>query len=192
MKPIARDELLRLGDYEEIRERFRGRVIDEKKRRRVAVGENVTAVFENRDTVLLQIQEMLRTERITREASILHEMETYNQLIPGDDEVSATLMIEFSEKETRERMLTEMSGIERHVRISIDGRAFPARWDPARILAGRASAVLYLRFPLGEEGARCLREGHGASLEIAHPAYAAKADLPPVLLQCLVEDLADR
>ncbi len=155
------------------------------------VGDHVTAVFENRDTVLLQIQEMLRTERITREASILHEIETYNQLIPGPNELSATLMIEFAEREVRERMLTEMAGIERHVRLEIEGERCPASWDPARILEGRASAVLYLRFPIGEGGVAKLRSGRRAAMVIDHPAYSAKVELPDVVLQSLVEDLAD-
>ena len=56
-----------LAEYEAIREPFRARVIAEKKARRVALGPNASCVFENRDTALMQIQEMLRTERITRE-----------------------------------------------------------------------------------------------------------------------------
>lgn len=87
MKPIERGEVLGIAEYEKIREHFRERVIGEKKLRRVQLGPKATALFENRDTVLLQIQEMLRTERITREAAILHEIETYNQLLPGNDEL---------------------------------------------------------------------------------------------------------
>jgi len=56
----------------------------EKKGRRVALGPNATCVFENRDTALMQIQEMLRTERITRPAAIDHEIETYD---PYESEV---------------------------------------------------------------------------------------------------------
>src|SRR5262245_2072838 len=98
MKPIERGEVLGLAEYESIRDRFRARVIEEKKARRVALGPNATCVFENRDTALMQIQEMLRTERITREAAILHEIETYNQLVPGDHELSATVLIEIDDK----------------------------------------------------------------------------------------------
>ena len=57
-------------------------------------------VFENHDTVLLQIQEMLRTERITAEAGILHELETYNELVPGPGELSATLFVEIADRDT--------------------------------------------------------------------------------------------
>src|SRR5215469_6484695 len=115
MKPIERGEVLGLADYETIRPHFRARVIEEKKRRRLSVGPRATALFENRDTVLLQIQEMLRTERITREAAILHEIETYNDFIPNDDELSCTLMIEIDDKDERERFLESARGLEEAV-----------------------------------------------------------------------------
>src|SRR5450432_3314744 len=105
MKTVERSELLGLADYETIRPQFRARVIEEKKQRRIAIGPRATALFENHDTVLLQIQEMLRTERITREASIQHEIDTYNEFIPGAGEVSCTIMIEIDDKTERDTFL---------------------------------------------------------------------------------------
>ena len=60
MRKVSRSEILDLGAYEQVRERFRGRMIEEKRHRRVAVGPSMTFIFENHATVLLQIQEMLR------------------------------------------------------------------------------------------------------------------------------------
>src|SRR5277367_2857405 len=100
MQLIQRNEILPLGDYEAIRPRFRARVIDEKKARRVKLGDHLSAIFENRDSVLLQIQEMLRTERITAEPAIHHEIETYNDLVPARGQVSLTLFVEIPDKET--------------------------------------------------------------------------------------------
>ena len=85
------------------------------------VGDRVSALFENRDTVLLQIQEMLRTERITREAGVQHEIATYNQLVPGPRELSATLMIEVPDQAEREAFLDRARGIEKHVALVVDG-----------------------------------------------------------------------
>ena len=104
MKAVERKEVLELGEYEEVREHFRRRVIELKRLRRVPLGGSLTVLFENRDTVLYQIQEMIRTERITREDAILHELETYNELLPGQDELSATIFIEFPERVERERV----------------------------------------------------------------------------------------
>ena len=130
MKPVDRGEILGLSEYETIRAPFRSRVIEEKKRRRVAVGGRVTAVFENHDTVLLQIQEMLRTERITREAAVLHEIETYNELIPPAGGLSVTMMIEIPDPAERDAFLVAAKGFERHVALVVDGQRFPATFDP--------------------------------------------------------------
>ena len=196
MKPIERGEVLGLADYETIRERFRARVVGEKKLRRVALGPNVTVVFENRDTVLLQIQEMLRTERITREAAIVHEIETYNQLVPARDELSCTLMIEVIDIAERDALLVAAKGFERHVAIVIAGVPFPAMWDKTRELEDRASAVHYLKFPLSERAADSLRNAAKgtetmtqALLTVDHPAYKARAALPAETIVSLAEDL---
>ena len=92
MKAVDRSELLELGAYEQIREPFRARILALKRPRYVALGPNMTALFENHDTALFQIQEMLRTERITAEKAIQHELETYNELVPGDAELSAATL----------------------------------------------------------------------------------------------------
>jgi hypothetical protein len=193
MRPVQRDEVMGLADYEGVRDRFRSRVIEEKRVRRVAVGDKATALFENHDTVLLQIQEMLRTERITREAAILHEMETYNRLVPGTDELCATVMIEIIDNAVRDKFLVDAQGFERHVALVVDGEKHPATWDPARELEDRTSAVHYLRFPLGAKSAAHIREKKkDARVEIVidHPVYAARTVLTPATLLSLAEDLA--
>ena len=194
MKPVRRDEVLGLADYETIRDRFRARVIEEKRVRRVAVGDKATALFENHDTVLLQIQEMLRTERITREAAILHEMETYNKLVPGTDELCATVMIEIIDTAVRDKFLVDARGFERHVALIVDGEKHPATWDPTRELEDRTSAVHYLRFPLGAKSAAHIREKKkDAHVELAidHPVYGVRTTLTPATLISLAEDLLE-
>ena len=81
---------------------------------------NMTALFENRDTALHQIQEMLRTERITAEPGIRHEIETYNELVPGERELSVTFFIEYPEREERERMLVELAGVKDALQGMVD------------------------------------------------------------------------
>src|SRR5688500_5029382 len=132
MKPIERGEILGLADYEAIRDRFRARVIEEKKTRRVKLGDQASCVFENRDTMLLQIQEMLRTERITREAAVLHEIETYNQLVPGDHELSATVLVEIDDKAEREKFLFEAKGLDRSFALVVDGERTQGKHDAER------------------------------------------------------------
>lgn len=198
MKPIERGEVLGLADYETIRDRFRARVIEEKKTRRVKLGEQASCVFENRDTMLLQIQEMLRTERITREAAILHEIETYNQLVPGDRELSATVLIEIDDKAEREKFLFEAKGLDRAFALYVDGEKCPGKHDAAREHSDRTTAVHYLKFPLGQKAERALREvatkkkpPSDVVVEIAaeHGRYSARAKLPPAAVASIAEDL---
>jgi len=199
MKPIDRAEVLGLADYEAIRERFRARVIQEKKARRVRLGDRASCVFENRDTVLLQIQEMLRTERITREASVLHEIETYNELIPKEHELSATILIEIEEKETRERFLAEAKGLEREFALVVGGARCPGKNDPSREHPDRTTAVHYVKFDLAPEAERALRDVLAkktkadelvVELVATHPRYSATTSLPASLVASLAEDLA--
>jgi hypothetical protein len=191
MKKVERNELLGLGDYEGIRERFRTRIIEAKRARRVTLGDELSLVFENRDTLLWQIQEMLRTERITNEKAIAHELETYNELMPGDSELSATLFIEILERERREEMLTRLCAIEEHVAFEIDGEQCRATFEEGRRDRGRAAAVQYLKFPLTPKARDALRARRGtAHLVFDHPAFSARIALGPKTLDSLSEDVA--
>src|SRR5688572_7137121 len=83
MKPIAFEEIKNIYDYEKVRTDFRAMVINQKKVRRIHLGDKMTLVFENRNSVLFQIQEMIRVERIITDEAMKHEVEAYNVLVPG-------------------------------------------------------------------------------------------------------------
>lgn len=192
MEIIQRGEILPLGEYEAIRPHFRGRVIEAKRARRVKIGAHMSAVFENRDSVLLQIQEMLRTERITGESAILHEIETYNDLIPGPEQLSLTLFVEISDKETRDRMLVELAGLEDSVWLEVDGERFPVRGKrPDGFMEGRTTAVHYLKAALSPAAAAKIKARQAkAAIVIAHPRCEERADLSAATMASLAEDLA--
>jgi hypothetical protein len=191
MKPIERSELLDLGAYEGIRERFRARVLAEKKPRYVALGANITVLFENRDSVLFQVQEMLRTERITAEKAIAHELETYNELLPGQGELSATVFIEYPEREERERMLETLAGIEDKIYLAIEGERQGITPDPRSTDPARTLAVHYVKFKLTDAARKALVAGTGSpTLGVDHPAYRAETALGKATVQSLREDFA--
>jgi hypothetical protein len=194
MKPIDREEVLPLAEYERIREPFRARIIAEKKRRRVHVGPKATAVFENRETVLLQIQEMLRTERITRPQAVQHEIDTYNESVPRDDELSLTLMIEIVDKEEREAFLRDARGFETHVWLVVDGERVHAISADRSVSPERTTAVHYLKFKLPPTIAGTLRSPATVrtarvSLQVDHPAYMAIAPLSTEAVAAISDDL---
>jgi hypothetical protein len=191
MKPITRRELLDLPAYEKIRDPFLRSIIERKRPRYVKLGANMTALFENRDTVLLQIQEMLRTERITQEAAITHELETYNALVPGDRELSVTLFIEYQDRDERERMLAALAGLEDKFRLRVGEELLPVIPDARGSERDRTMAVHYLKFPLSESAfAAFMSGGSAVSLEVEHPAYSAVAELPAATLLSLRDDFA--
>jgi hypothetical protein len=180
-----------LAAYEQIRERFRARIIAEKKNRRFDVGEEMSVVFENHDTVLFQVQEMLRTERITSPPGIAHEIETYNDLIADADELSATLFVEIPDKETRDRRLVELAGLESAVALDVGGTFIPAAFDERNKVADRTLAVHYLKFPLGVGSAGRWQAAHEAvAFVINHPRLSLRVPLPPAVFAALSEDLA--
>lgn len=195
MQLVTREEILPIGEYEKIRPHFRARVIEAKKARRVMVSGIISAVFENHDSVLLQIQEMLRTERITNESGILHEIETYNELIPGARQLKLTLFVEIADQAERERMLEALAGLEEKVVLDVEGERFFAH-SKERKTEGytRTTAVHYFTFDLSEGATQKIRaaaQGNvpAAKLEITHPAHAVSATLGEATLKSLAEDL---
>lgn len=194
MKKVLRSEILPLGEYEAVRDPFRARVIREKKARRIPLGEHATCVFENHDSVLMQIQEMLRTERITKESSIQHETDTYNALVPGDLEVSATVMIEINDNAAREAFLTAAKGLEDALTLDVDGESSRATYQVPHAPANRTTAVHYLKFPLSAAAAKKLAGATKGDLPVAlvssHPAYTVRAALSASVVASLAEDFA--
>ena len=196
MKKVERNELLGLAEYEQIRPQFRARIIGEKKERRVFVSDEISVIFENHDTALFQIQEMLRTERITKEAAILHELETYNELVPGPAELSATMFVEIPDAATRERRLVELAGLEHKILLEVLGTKIAARNETRGVLPDRTTAVHYIKFPLGEELASRLaaraKEGDGGMLFVLeHPNLSVRKEIPAATVRALAEDLQD-
>src|SRR6185436_6971895 len=120
---ISRESLLPLEAYARQRGEFRAKVIEHKKTRSLALGGNVTLLFEDELTIRYQVQEMLRIERIFEEAGIQHELDAYNPLVPDGGNWKATMLIEYPDAEERKRKLAELKGIERRVWIEVHGAA---------------------------------------------------------------------
>ena len=94
MRPLALDEIVDRERYKKMRPAYRDAVIAHKRDRRVALGDRVTLVFEDRETLRFQVQEMLWIERIDDADRIQQELDVYNELMPAEHELSATLFVE--------------------------------------------------------------------------------------------------
>ncbi len=192
--PIRPEELLPLEEYARRREGIRAEIIALKTLRRVEVGPWVSVVFENRATVLFQIQEMLRVEHIREPEKIQHEIDTFAELLPGEGELSGTLFIEIPDDEQRREALKALGGIEGHTRLKIGDRVVPARdkrpIDPIFARPGQATCVYYLAFPFSNGAKKMLVAGmEPVWLEIDHPRYSHATKLGAQQRRSLAEDL---
>jgi hypothetical protein len=191
MKKIQLADIKNLHEYEMARPEFRRRVIELKQRRRVAVGPLLTLVFENRETVLFQIQEMLRAERIVEPSKVQDEIDVYNSLVPDPGELSATLFIEVTEESRVKPVLDSFIGLDEGQSLWLDvgGKRYFAAFEEGHGREDRISAVHYVRFRLREEGRRALEQTRAATLGLAHGDHRADAPLGPALVAELLGDL---
>jgi len=151
MRKVERSEIVDFETYGETRAAFRAEIMAEKAPRRIHVGDYLTFLFETTNTVRYQIQEIMRAERIVKEADIVHEIETYNTLIAGPGELVCTLLIEIDSKDDRDRLLRQWVDLPRHLFMLLDdGRRVTPVFDAAQISDEKLSAVQYLRFEVGK------------------------------------------
>ncbi len=147
MKRVERSEILDYATYEDGRENFRAEVIKIKAPRRVHIGDYFTLLFENHTTVRYQIQEMLRAERIVREADILHEIETYNELLGKEGELGCTLLIEIEDPAVRNPKLQQWWSLPEKLYLRLeDGTLIRPTFDERQRGDGRLSSVQYMKF----------------------------------------------
>jgi hypothetical protein len=190
--PLTEQDLWPLPVYEQVRDEFRSKVIEHKKDRRVTVGPFMTFVFEDRLTVKFQTMEILRAEKLTRPQDVREELDTFNTMLPGPRELSATLLIELTDESAAKETLRRLIGLTGAVFFEAAGARAQAQFDPGREDAekGRLAAVHYLRFPLAEAQAQALKAGAPARLVIEHPEYRHALDLPARTAASLASDLA--
>jgi hypothetical protein len=192
MNRIERDTLMTLEAYAKARPEFRARVLSHKKNRILALGPNVTLIFEDELTIRYQVQEMLRVEKTFEERGILDELEAYNPLIPDGTNWKATMLIEFPEVDERKSRLAAMRDVEHRVVARIDGQpdvVAIADEDMERSNAEKTSAVHFLRFELPGAARAALRTGAGLAFVIDHDAYRADVRVPDDVRRALLADL---
>ncbi|HMU81981.1 MAG TPA: DUF3501 family protein, partial [Leptospiraceae bacterium] len=190
MKKLEMADVIPNTEYEKIRDSFRSKILRIKEPRRIAVGPYLMFLFENRETMLYQVQEMMRAEGIRAEEAIQHEINTYNELVPGPCELRATLMIEFADEATRRVKLKELVGLEKHVSLVIDrDYVISAVFDEKQMDPDKLSSVQYIHFPLGEKAAEAFLSTNDVELVTTHPACSYRQSISQEQLSSLKEDL---
>ena len=152
-KEILKQDIMPLDVYIKNRKELRKNIVSFKKDRRIALGPYATFYFENYETMLAQVQEMLYIEKGGDE-QLKDELEAYNPLIPNGKELTATLMFEIDNPVSRSAFLSKVGGIEEKVFIKIDGeiaKAVPEQDIDRTSADGKASSVQFIHFELTDK-----------------------------------------
>jgi hypothetical protein len=202
VRPITRHDIKGPARYAPIRDDFRKRVIELKEPRRILIGDRVELVFDNRHTLTLQIEEILRVENMTREEQIEHEIEEANALMPTESSLAATLFIPLPPDADAVKALKELVGLDEHVilhivppspasagSVHLRSHAIRAAFEPGRSTDEKISAVQYTRYPLSAEAREALQTpGTKVAVEIDHPNYRHRTECSEATRASLAAD----
>ncbi len=174
LRKIEPNDLLSFEEYSKIREQRVNIVREIKKYRRISVGPDATFYFENYETMLHQIQEMLHIEK-GGEEQIVDELTAYNPLIPNGHELVATVMFEISDEIRRKEVLGKLGGVEDNFFIIIGNQKIKgiAEDDVERTNShGKASSVHFLHFPFSQDDMGKFFQGkEEVKISITHQNY---------------------
>jgi hypothetical protein len=185
MRRVELKEVMSVSQYAKVREQRRSQLMKIKEPRRIHLGEHLTFLFENHDTTLYQIQEMLRAEGLEDESHILHEIETYNELVGEQGELGCTLLIEIDDAQKRAELLSRWASLPQNLYIKTqDGAHVMARFDERQVGERRISSVQYLKFRLGDK----IPVGIGSK----HPELNIEVVFSPAQMAALCSDLMAR
>ena len=192
-RKLTLDDIADQRAYEREREQFRARMIAVKRLRRVAIGDIMTIMFENRDTMRLQIQEMVRVEKVLTDEGVLEELKAYNPMIPEPGQLCATLFLELTSEDQVREWLPKLAGLENSISLQLsDGTMVPGTID-AQHAAGLTrddvtAAVHYLTFNFTPAQVEVFATG-AVSVVCSQPNYLKQTELADTTRTELLTDL---
>lgn len=190
MRKITLNDILDIAQYERIRPQRLQSVLTHKQARRLQVGPFMWFSFETFETILHQVQEMMRAERIVDEKRIQHEIDVFNELIPDVYQLSATLFIAITDEDRRKEFLERAVDLPQHTFLSLQGRRLPFEFDPRQNLFGRLGTVQFVSLRLTPGQAALFADPECAiHIGFDHPLYTFAAPLSPQLKAVLADDL---
>jgi hypothetical protein len=191
---ITANDLMSYEEYERQREAFRTKIIALKQRRRISVGPFITMVFENRETLQFQIQEMIRAERIVEPAKVQDELDVYNALLPQQNELSATLLIEITDEAKMKENLDQFMGLDHGEKVAIiaGGEEAFGEFEGGRSHETKISAVHFVRFRPSAEMKRAFADlTRPVTIRVIHGEYHQEVPVPGSMREEWLADLRD-
>ena len=192
-REIQKEDIMPLDVYIKNRKEIRKNIVNFKKDRRIALGPYATFYFENYETMLAQVQEMLYIEKGGDE-QLKDELIAYNPLIPNGKELTATLMFEIDNPVSRAAFLGKVGGIEEKIFIKIDGEivnAIPEQDVDRTSAEGKASSVQFLHFKFTNQQIQKFKlDGAEVEIGIDHNEYSHTTKLSTLNLSSLSADFS--
>ena len=178
-RTITAEDIMATEQYELIRKEKKAEAIERKKLSRLSVGPNAVILFENWDSMWLQIQEMLRIEKGGPE-QVADELAAYDPMVPKGSELTATVLFEVADPDQRDKFLRTIGNVEDHISIRLGDHVIAARPEGdiqrTRESDGKASAVHFFHFDFPPEAIAAWKSGEGqAMVVIDHPNYGHAA-----------------
>ena len=190
-REIEKKDIMPLDVYTKQRKELRKNIVVFKKDRRIALGPYATFYFENFETMLAQVQEMLYIEKGGDE-QLKDELEAYNPLIPNGKELICTLMFEIDNPVSRATFLSKVGGIEENVFMKIDGelvKAVPEKDVDRTSAQGKASSVQFVHFKFNEVQIEKFKLGLAdVEIGIDHKEYSHTTKLTETTIKSLSLD----
>lgn len=165
-------------------------ILKVKQQRRAAIGSHLSVLFENWETVLFQVQEVLRAEFISEPEQVQEELDIYNQLIPQARELSATLFIDLLDSSHLDQDIARFVNVEQALELRFAGHHIRGEAEPVEPSPGRTVTVHYLRFRFTPRQADAFGRG-AVELAVRLPRYQARVKLSPATAAALAQHLSD-
>lgn len=190
---ISKQDIIPLNTYRHGREDYVKKMIDYKKARRIKLGEHITILFENKNTVLFQILELLHSEDLEDPAEIEEYIDIYSGMLPGENELSATLFIELDDQVKLQDLLVKLKGIEHHLTLTVGSETNQAVFEEEHNDRDFTTSVHYLKFPLSQTAVNLLTRSSADSIDVKlnlnHPSMTTSVSLSPDNISSIQKDL---
>lgn len=182
MKKIQRNEVMDFVTYNEQRVDIQKAVFKIKGDRRIHLGEHLTFLFENADTMRYQVHELMRAESIVKESEVQFQIDVFNNLLGSEGELSCTLLIEIEDAVERPILLRRWRDLPKHIHLTcLDGSTILGQYDEDQISDDKASSVQFIKFFVGKKRLKGLR--------CDHPAYQEELVFSETQQSALNDDL---
>ncbi len=111
MTELKIEDLLSADEYDKKRDELLSIANSRSELRTVRIGNNVSLLFENKETVQSKLQELLRNENVIQSEKIQKKLSIYKLLLPDTNSLKASMSINSDEEEKK--------GIDKRVWIQI-------------------------------------------------------------------------